>query len=108
MANGFCSKCKTRPAKDGQRHCRLCHNTYMRGWRPKYSELPEIEKRRSIVRAALGMQVHRGQIDASKCAECGSSRQIERHHPDIDNQPKVFVPLCRPCHYSKHGRRVLA
>ena len=29
----LCSRCKRRPRKKGQRHCKECHAEYMREWR---------------------------------------------------------------------------
>lgn len=41
-----CSKCRRRPAKPGQRYCKVCHKLYMQDWRAtqKY-KLVDLERR---------------------------------------------------------------
>ncbi len=35
--------------------------------------------------------------DGERCAECGSSSFLQRHHPDHRNEMDVVI-LCRKCH----------
>lgn len=39
----------------------------------------------------------------SKCAKCGRTESLVRHHPDYD-KPKEFVILCQSCHLKSHKR----
>lgn len=38
-----------------------------------------------------------------ECEICGSTRKLERHHPDY-SKPSEFVTLCKKCHSKKHRR----
>lgn len=36
-----------------------------------------------------------------KCAKCGATENLERHHPDYSN-PNLVITLCRACHRQEH------
>jgi hypothetical protein len=37
-----------------------------------------------------------------KCLNCGSNKNIEKHHPDYINEPHKVIPLCKKCHLEYH------
>lgn len=39
---------------------------------------------------------------SSHCVQCGSTVNLERHHPDY-SKPRFVVTLCRKCHLGVHG-----
>jgi len=42
--------------------------------------------------------------DPKTCAECGSTKQIELHHPiPVSLGGKCVIPLCSECHGKAHG-----
>ena len=74
----------------------------MRQWRPKYSELSEEERFKSLTRSYTRVYVGRGKIILKgKCEQCGSPRHVERHHIDY-SQPLIVKELCRGCHKRNH------
>jgi len=79
-------------------YCRLCRNAYQRAKRPKYRDLSPLQRRRNIARSYAKVLKKRGKILADICFACGSRKDIELHHPDIDNRPFDVIPLCRKCH----------
>jgi len=38
-----------------------------------------------------------------KCEVCGSTHNLQRHHPDY-SKPLEVMTLCRDCHWAIHGR----
>jgi 7,8-dihydro-6-hydroxymethylpterin-pyrophosphokinase len=77
----------------------------MRAHRPKYDQLPDIEKKKSCIRSYLKVLIKRGKITVPKdhCLICYSKENIEFHHPEIIDRPFFVVPLCRVCHKSVHS-----
>ncbi len=43
----------------------------------------------------------RGNIELTPCVNCGTSDNIENHHPDYD-KPKEIICLCCKCHREYH------
>ena len=39
----------------------------------------------------------------SACEHCGSTSQLQRHHPDLQDAESVVI-LCQPCHAAEHVR----
>lgn len=97
----ICGRAKDRPSYS---YCRLCWNAYQRAKRPKYKDLSPLQRRRSIIRSVHNVYRRRGKILAEICFACGSNKNIELHHPDIDKKPSDVIPLCRECHASTHNR----
>jgi hypothetical protein len=52
---------------------------------------------------ALRSALKKGLIQRGPCAVCGSSENVDRHHPDYD-RPMVVIWLCRRCHQRHHAR----
>ena len=96
-ARGLCSSCKIRPhARAGQRYCRECHAAYMREWRKTHPPSPkQIERNKS--RQLARISKHRGKLIPELCWVCGTTQNIEIHHPDY-SKPLQVIWLCQPCH----------
>jgi len=60
---------------------------------------PEIAAARHAARDA----VRTGYLIRQPCVVCGSTEQIEGHHPDY-SKPLEVVWLCAPCHRDEHVR----
>lgn len=43
-------------------------------------------------------------ILADQCHLCGSTANVDRHHPDIENRPEDVEILCRKCHAKEHTK----
>lgn len=41
-------------------------------------------------------------FQCSKCKEYFYFNEIDQHHPDKKNKPKITIPLCKDCHYEEH------
>jgi hypothetical protein len=66
----------------------------------KYSEtwiLNHPEKKEAQIEATKSISV----LDA-KCQLCGSTENLQRHHPDYSKPLEVWI-LCRPCHWKIHN-----
>lgn len=100
-----CSKCGGANDRAGQRYCRACHNLYMRGWRPKHSELSPQERFKANARAYANTYQSRGKLQAQPCQCCGSNQSVEKHHNDY-SRPLDVEWLCRKCHKAEHTQNV--
>jgi ribosomal protein S27AE len=96
----LCSRCGDEERAPGQRWCRTCRNRYMRENRPKYSELPEADRRKSSVRGQTHYLVRCGRIKRQPCERCGEPK-AEAHHPDYA-RPDLVEWLCVDCHRTLH------
>lgn len=65
--------------------CRRCRDNLRRHANPT----KELARRRAQQRIPLA---------GKRCAKCGRTVALERHHPDIQREPDRIVILCRPCH----------
>lgn len=101
---GLCPRCGEPKDRKGQSYCRACHNAYSRANRPKYRDLSEEGRKRSIARSYANVMKRRGKIHADICFWCGVKENIEMHHPDIDKNPKIIIPLCSKCHKQEHKK----
>lgn len=61
----------------------------------------EFRRRQGITRAYTNVLVSRGKIAKLPCRECGSSENLEAHHPDYTD-PRRVVWLCRTHHKALH------
>ena len=63
--------------------------------------VPAVHKVRLAVKA--------GKLTKTDCADCGSSGPVQGHHHNgyDDEHALDVVWLCRSCHLSRHGRRLL-
>lgn len=61
-------------------------------------------KRRESVRKATTKYAKGGRLKKKKCKSCGSTENLEYHHPDYNDYKTVDV-LCQGCHYMIHGRK---
>lgn len=43
-------------------------------------------------------------VEGRACATCGSTENLERHHPDY-RRPLHIVVLCKPCHGRLSARK---
>lgn len=57
------------------------------------------ENMRRMYRAARAAQRHT--VLDNECVFCGSTENLERHHPDYD-KPLEFLTFCRKCHRQLH------
>jgi len=99
-----CSKCGGPRDRGKQRYCKKCHAEYMKTWRPSYREMSESNRRKSITRTKTHLARKRGlhNMPIKICAVCGTTENVEDHHPDIENKPYWVVPLCKKHHNELH------
>ncbi len=45
---------------------------------------------------------HNNVVLNTDCEKCGSRRELQRHHQDIENEPRTAQTLCRKCRISLH------
>jgi hypothetical protein len=102
MAVPKCSKCGGVNDRDNQRYCRLCHASYMREHRLKYSELSASARRKQNSRSMAAVYQSRGLLQPMACEQCGDV-DAEKHHEDYAKPLDVHW-LCRPCHLAEHQR----
>jgi len=97
----ICTLCKiNKKAQNGkQRWCNECRNENAKKNRKKYSELTEIQKKKSNCRSYSNVYKRSGKILINNCVICG--KKAEKHHEDYDKPLKV-VWLCRKHHLKKH------
>jgi hypothetical protein len=77
-----CSSCG-KPRENRHRYCRSCQRAYVRRWRAAGRErwLEEHARRdRARSRAAHAKKV--GELVPQPCEVCGSTDDLEMHHPD--------------------------
>lgn len=95
----LCSKCKQNKPIASQRYCRLCKNSYMRGWR-KSHPLTEKQRFKSDCRRKLNMRIQRGQMSRQPCEICGDIH-VQAHHEDY-TKPYHVKWLCIRHHLDHH------
>jgi len=95
----YCFSCGKNKKREGQSNCRICHATYMRGWR-KINPLTESQRKKDNCRSYSGVYLSRGKLARQTCEICGS-RKSQMHHEDYSKPLKVNW-LCRPCHLWYH------
>ena len=61
-----------------------------------------IYRRKIKLRNAVALVTNMG----VECEWCYSHKNLQRHHPDILNQPLRFNTLCCKCHNSMHMMRL--
>ncbi len=54
-------------------------------------------------RSAVSSAIRRGALARQPCRDCGSTVDVEGHHPDY-SKPLDVVWLCDPCHHTEHQR----
>lgn len=99
--NSLCHRCKTRPRRGYHAWCQPCANAYMRKNRVKYADMTEEQQLKDRCRSHTHLLVKRGQLAKGPCERCGSTRDVEGHHPDY-NKPREVNWLCRKCHKTGH------
>ena len=95
---------------------KLYHLLYMRKWgqknREKIKEYYERHKLGYVVRRKQYRKEHPEKDKAhhnahrdiplkAKCERCGSTENLERHHPDY-SKPNLVITLCSSCHKAVH------
>jgi len=101
-----CSKCGEYKEPDrlyDYRYCRACHAQWMRGNRPKHSELNATAKKKATARSYANVYKKRGTIIPKPCEKCGYEI-TQFHHEDYD-RPLEVNHLCRPCHLDLHYQK---
>jgi hypothetical protein len=83
------------------------NNRLMEERHPGYFEQKsqEWKKRQENIkqrRAVDNVHNHFREIKGS-CSKCGSTENLERHHPDY-SKPLEFIVLCRKCHRTLHHK----
>lgn len=73
----------------------------MRKNRPVYSDLTEIEKKKSRCRRISNHARKNGELVPKPCS-CGETK-VEMHHDDYD-KPLEVTWLCVPCHRELHRK----
>ncbi len=103
--SNICPRCRERPKNDAS-YCRPCRRAYHREWmrknRPKHSELSEEERKKANCRSYTRVLVTRGELKKGPCESCGTTENVEAHHPDYSD-PRTVVWKCRPCHRAGHA-----
>lgn len=104
----YCSGCKQilSTSEFGLGHyCLKCHKETQRQYRKiKPEQYLEHERRYKENHLPLNKIYHltRYLIPlASNCLFCGSTKNLERHHPDYD-KPLEVITMCRRCHKKIH------
>jgi len=103
-----CSKCggPLEERKIGRyRYCNKCHAEHQRLNRMPYSELSDLQKKKSNARAYLNTYVRRGLVKKEPCCICGNENS-EGHHTDY-SKPLQVAWLCRGCHRELHNNSEL-
>jgi hypothetical protein len=60
------------------------------------------DRLRTIAFSRVGNAVKTGALARTACERCGSSENVEGHHPDY-SKPLEVEWLCRSCHKAHHG-----
>lgn len=94
---GPCYRCGQKRDKKGNRYCRACHAAYQRENRPSYSDLPPLEVEHAIARSYANTLQRRGKLIPQPCEVCGTTVDIEKHHPDY-RFPLAVMWLCHAHH----------
>ena len=116
MSTSFkvCFKCeKRKPLSAFYRHsetadgrlgkCKECTREDVRQHRKDNIDAVREYDRRRGFRGTRGEVYNMTRKRASgKCELCGSTDNLEKHHPNYDN-PKEIVVLCRKCHRTTHS-----
>jgi len=69
-------------------------------------EHPEYAKNYRLLNPQKDKAHHNASRDlriGSVCSKCGSTENLERHHPDY-SKPNLVETVCRMCHQEIHGR----
>lgn len=66
-----------------------------------YSRLSEKAKQKVIARSIANVEQKRGNLVPEPCEICGTTEDIEKHHPDY-RFPKLVTWLCRKHHLDLH------
>lgn len=53
------------------------------------------------IRWDLRNKIKSGKIKRDPCSNCGSSLNLQFHHPDY-NKPEVYMSICKDCHLKEH------
>jgi len=87
------------------------HPNYKQEWRTKNKERNQEHHKRNNKtyelqhperHIAQRMAANKKVLLASNCERCGSTEQLERHHPNY-SKPLSIVTLCHKCHRFIHG-----
>ncbi len=92
----WCKECTSKNIEEGRR--RNPEKTLEQGRKgqSRYRERhPEKIKAQLMVR---------GTELAPFCEQCGTSENLERHHPDY-SKPREYMTLCKKCHLESHGKK---
>jgi DNA-directed RNA polymerase subunit M/transcription elongation factor TFIIS len=75
----------------------------MRSWRPDHPLTGDaLVKARA--RAMAGEYQRRGKLVPKPCEQCGSKKNVERHHHRGYDNPLDVIYLCRRCHLAEHSK----
>ena len=97
--SGFCGVCKIRPAASNTSYCKQCRAKKQRDKRAD-GQSPE-QREKNYAHFVAGRLRRSGHYDVSACAACGTSENIQLHHPDY-SMPFVVIAVCRRCHFDIH------
>ncbi len=96
-----CSKCSEMTESPLKRYCNSCHAAYMREWR-KTNRLSGLARAKATTRAHSRIYVMRGKLKPQPCQTCGTTANLQRHHPDY-SKPLEIQWLCKKHHLELHG-----
>lgn len=102
--DGGCSICGGIRETASKRLCRSCAAAYMRGHRPRHTELTEAQRLRENARSYANVYQKRGKLLPHPCESCHAPI-AEKHHDDYA-KPLDVRWLCRRCHLSEHAAAI--
>jgi hypothetical protein len=74
---------------------------YMKQWYPNHTESYRQYKQLNRQKVNAEAFARRHSSLSSQCELCGSTENLERHHPDY-SEPTITVTVCRLCHTFIH------
>lgn len=77
---------------------------YKKNHPEKFLEYQRRSRERNPEKHTARWKAERHTSLAVKCANCGSSENLERHHPNYE-KPLEIVTLCQSCHRASHSER---
>lgn len=100
-----------------QAYCKACQAKCMRQWRRDNPDQCREHQRkhiathrkrhqdRAIARQKITWLLKSGKLTPGPCIVCGTTEDIQAHHPDYSKPPDV-VWICRPHHQDHHAGRL--
>lgn len=86
---------------------RLKQREYAKDWYDKHKESAKAYRDQNQDKIMARNVAYRHVEIGGACEYCGSTDNLDRHHPDY-SQAEIVVTVCRRCHVAIHGEDILA